>query len=344
MGGGELLLSADDSTTIEYIHYLYAVEVLRQLGESQITYRLTWQYGKEAKTIWNGSEELTRLFMQSHPEELTKYAMNRIAGLITHLYTFLPKLATGVYADVPLDPKELRSINSCLTNLLNFIPNSINKIKRDISFESKISGGDYFDIKVIERMLNNVFDTYTNKHRDLDTDRAKHKFGVKRHEVLNAAVYCNFSKLFDLLKKFVTAKLPTLLSCLYNVKSINDNRNVLSILASVASVFLHLRIPLNMHPNRLDRLYEKYLKTLPSTVEAIQLARQYTGCNLLEVVTDKCEILHGSQTITDPLSKNDYYREEPSGLLSKPEVDDDNLLERFLTTEILHCNLLELHM
>lgn len=66
-----------------------------------------------------------------------------------------------------------------MTNLLNFIPNSVNKIKRDISFESKISGGDYFDIKVIERVLSNIFNTYTDEHRDLDTDHAKHHFGVK---------------------------------------------------------------------------------------------------------------------------------------------------------------------
>lgn len=339
--GGDLLTTGDDQTIIEYIFHRYEAEALRNLTDSQITYRLTWQYGKETDAVWKNSDELTRLYMQSHPTELTKYAVHRICNMIHCLFDYLPKLTTGAYSDVPMEPKELRSINSGMTNLLNFIPNSVNKIKRDISFESKISGGDYFDIKVIERVLSNIFNTYTDEHRDLDTDHAKHHFGVKRHEVLNANVYCNFSKLFDLLKKFVLTKLPNVLSCLYNVKSINDNRNVLSILASVASVFMQLRIPLNMHPNKLDRLYEKYIKRLDPTIEAIQVARQYSGFNLLEVVGAEPCILSGSQYVTDPLTRNNFYHEEPAELSSKTEIKEDSLAERLLVTQILACGPLD---
>ena len=341
--GGDLLTGDDDLTIIEYIFHRYEAEVLRNLTDSQVTYRLVWQYGKETDAVWKDSEELTRLYMQSHPTELTKYAVHRICNLISCLFEYLPKLTTGAFSDVPMDPKELKSINSCMTNLLNFIPNSVNKIKRDISFESKISGGDYFDIKVVERILSNIFNTYTDKHRDLDTDRAKHKYGVKRHEVLNASVYCNFSKLFDLLKHFIEAKLPNVLSCLYNVKSINDNRNVLSILASVASVFMQLRIPLNIHPNKLDRLYDKYIKRLYDTTEAIQIARQYSGFNLLEVIGIEPNILSGSQYVTEPLTRNDFHHEEPNRLSAKLEVKEDSLAEKFMVTQILACGPIDVY-
>lgn len=39
--GGDLLTTGDDQTIIEYIFHRYEAEALRNLTDSQITYRLT---------------------------------------------------------------------------------------------------------------------------------------------------------------------------------------------------------------------------------------------------------------------------------------------------------------
>lgn len=338
MINGELLLTSDDSVVTEYIHYLYVVEILRSLGESKLTYKLAWQYGQETKAIWRDCPEMVNDFLQSHPDELNKYALKRVGSLVAKLFKFLPKLATGVYTDVPLDTGELNSVNRCITNMLNFIPSSLNKNKLDRSFNSKISGGDYFDSRLTERLLMNVFNTYTDKHRDLDTDVAKHKYGAKRHEVLNTSVYCRCSNLFELLSKFISEKLSKIETNFCCAKSINDNRNALSILASIASIFLHLRIPSNIHPNKLDRLYDKYIKQNSSVVDAIQLFRQYSGCSALEVITDNCEILKGTQFVKEPMTKNDFYKSEISVRNVTNELGDDNNIERYLVTKFMICN------
>ena len=338
MVGGDLLLARDDNAVIEYIHYLYVVEILRSLSDSKITYKLAWQYGKETKSIWSGCPEMVNEFLQSHPNELASYGVKRINDLVTDLYEYLLKLSTGVYSDVPLDTGELNSVNRCITNLINFIPSSLNKLKSDRSFDSKISGGDYFDIKLVERLLMNVFDSYTDKHRDLDTSEAKKKYGAKRHEVLNTSVYCRCSNLFDLLSKFVNTKLKNIEINLCCSKSINDNRNIISILASIASIFLHLRIPADIHPNRLDRLYDKYVKRNSNAIEAIQLFRQYSGCSALEVITKDCETLKGTQFVKEPMTKNDFYKIETSVRSVSDELGDDNNIERYLVTKFMACD------
>lgn len=335
MSSGELLLESDEGVVVEYINKLYTIELLRNICDNDITYGLTWQYGKASNAVWKNDPQLIKSFQLTHREELNQFATNRIMNTCKDLIKYLPKLFTGVYSDVPLDPKELSSVYQGIENFIRQVGN------RDaFTYERNISRGNYSDLSLIERLVMNVFNNYTEKHQDLSIDPIKKRYGAKRNEVLNRSVYCNSSKIFKLLEKLVSDNF-NVVGRMFNCcpKHMIDNKNALNLLVTAISIFFHMRIPNSIHPNSLDRLYDKYIKRDGYNVDGIQFARQYSGCNELEIITDDCELLNGLQHIKDELNSSqvNIFTNEPIVDRTNTNDNGDNIIERYLVTKYLLC-------
>jgi hypothetical protein len=56
--------------------------------------------------------------------------------------------------------------------------------------------------------------------------------------------------------------------------------------ADCAKVLYKLRVPYSIHPNRLDRLYEKYIMRDKRYAAGLDLARKYSAFNPVDVLDD----------------------------------------------------------
>lgn len=330
----DMLVTSDDSVVIEYIHKLYTLELLRKIHENDVTYGLTYQFGVLSGAAWKDDPVLVKNFQLTHKKELMEFGAYKVKCALTDLVNYVDKLSTCIYADVPLDPQELNSVYQGVENFLRTIVSGRDWLN---AYCRNLSKSTYSDLSILERLVMNVFNNFTEKHRDLSIEPIKKRYGPRRGELNNRHVYSNVDKIFTAVGKTISALSENIVNSIYgtNTKRYNDERNVLHVLVTFLSLLIHLRIPNSIHPNSLDRLYDKFIKKNGFGVDEIQHARQFSGCTELEVLVEDCSMLDSIPIVmqNEVNSHENIHRT----IIQRDNNNDngDSLIERYLVTKLL---------
>ena len=319
--------SEDDliPTHIKYIHALYCIEALRNIRIDNIDLQVAWQYGQMYNVAWKDHLPLVESYFHNYKHELRMFLMHKVFGVMSKLVQGSTLFASNLYTQTPLDPNTINTIVTNITqlaeedNLLrSFLSEHLVEVQKTDNITKHYRA--FMGLEVADRALCGVFDTFALKNKDQDSDHNKHHYGVARHEILdNKSYLC-----VEWLKK-----------CLLEGKNqiwFNQDNSIsyydhFGLWACVFSILYRLVIPLGMHPNRMDRMYDKYVMQHPRFQEAVQYARKYSALPL-EAVIDTC-----LPKLNDELMQDTVLKQHFSVGVTYP----DSLVERYLTTQYLCC-------
>ena len=320
----------DIRTNVDYIHRLLSLELLMKLDTNNTNIVQAWQYGQATDAVWKDNPVLVEKYAKKHVNDLHGFLLYRVGKEVQSLAEGLDDLASANYSLVPLDPNVY---NSLLANLTSAdIKAGAKKFftNRQFAVDNQYSGpfdfrilndndngykiADVGQLQTLVRLLHNEFNMYTSPNDDLDTPRSRAHYGVRRREILDRKIYMCWKCLKDSF-----AELSRKMANNYNYRET----------VTYLDIFYHLAIPATMHPNTLDRMYEKYVKRHPGFMDAVQKARRYSGFYPIDVICEEVARL--------PCPRVDL---NPSGLPNKflyTQVAPDSLVERYLVTRYLKC-------
>lgn len=309
-------------TNLQYINALYCIELLRNSNVDNVDLQTTWQYGQHFMTPWKDQKELVKRYLHTHHHDLRRFVMHKLMHVVNKLIEGMELFKTELYTMTPLEPNVYNSILANMDNMLHvteFEKRMFDEYRMDMlkpNSTMRTVHSNFMDFEVADRILCGVFDTYTTLTRDKDTDTAKHHFGVHRHEILDNKVYL----CIELLKKLYLRQIGEL--------RIVDHPFAYSNFgawACIFSMFYRLVIPATMHPNRLDRMYDKYLMRHYDAERAIQYARPFSTLSVEAVALNKLPNLN-PEYIKDTVLEENY---------SVGSTYPDGLVEKYLVSQFL---------
>lgn len=273
-------ISADSGLILEYINHLYSIELLRNCNPRDITLMNAYTFGVDSNSVWKNDKTCVQNFLATHRDEIEDYNRARIICMLNKLNEGLPKLKSLVYTNVPLGAEDLNSIVNGMENLFSKKRGTIFPVDTTTKSTKVYANVPEYDMQLMNNVLKNVFNSFTGERRDLDTRTLKKAFGAHRHEVIDALTYVNFDYVYEKLSKEIGRFLNG---------EILLNEFTVKLIADLFGVLYRLRIPANLHPNRLDRLYDKYILTNENAAEAIQYARKFSLLDPMDVAS--CHLL-----------------------------------------------------
>lgn len=323
-------------TIIEYINSLYLIELLRYSETSRIDLQIAHQYAKANNAPWADSEDMLMELYDKEKVALYEFLNQKFCRAVTKLLNGVTKTKSDLYTAVPLEPQIVISIfsalethfgsnwrvdptreNRALDSWLVLHPHtfcgtrSYTNIKEDFT--------SFTDLQVVDRLLLGVFDTFTTSQKGLNTDWMKDHYGPYRKDARDGKVYlrclCKWLSLtVDRLKKSH--------DCTFRCPS----------WSTVLSIIYHLNTPVGLHPGRLERMYEKYIRRNHHFAPAIQYARQFSTATAEDVVDDKLPDLCPFCSDTNRINSNFFIT----------AVYPNSLVEEYLATQWLlekglHC-------
>jgi hypothetical protein len=273
-------VTADSGLILEYINSLFAIETLRNANPKNVTLMTAHTFGIDSNAIWKQDKPCTQDFMHAHNPELVEYNIAKIICMLNKLNDGLNKLKTPLYTNVPLGAEDLNAIINGIENIFTKKRGTIFPVDSSLKNTRNISVVPDFDMQLMSNVLKNVFNSFTGERRDLDTRTLKKAFGQHRHEVIDGLTYVNFDKIHEILSKEIGRVLDG---------KVELNEANVKFIADLFGVLYRLRVPVNLHPNRLDRLYDKYILTDERAAEAIQYARKFSVLEPIDVIS--CHLL-----------------------------------------------------
>lgn len=273
-------ISADSGLTLEYINHLYSIELLRNCNPRNVTLMNAYTFGVDSNSVWKNDKTCVQNFLAAHRDEIEDYNKARIICMLNKLNDGLPKLKSLVYTNVPLGAEDLNSIINGMENLFSKKRGTIFPVDTTTKSTKIYANVPDYDMQLMSNVLKNVFNSFTGERRDLDTRTLKKAFDQHRHEVIDALTYVNFDYVYDKMSKEISRFLNG---------DILINEFSTKLIADLFGILYRLRIPVNLHPNRLERLYDKYILTNENAAEAIQYARRFSLLDPMDVVS--CHLL-----------------------------------------------------
>ena len=284
---------------LEYINQLYLIEILRHCEVTHLDLQIAWQMGKLNDEPWIDSPQLVKTVMGTKTKDMYYFLNSKFAKAVGKLLKGLEGHNDEHYLKTPLTQALIDSIMSGFDQLMVEIKqtNNLGNIPNWFEYDFSIGSGnefewgvpirhdysEYTDLQVVERLLIGWFDTYTDTYDDLDYAKARRKYGAARKEILDNRVYLCYKCLLD---KYKDIKETVLGEGQARRMSGGDFYIKCSAWACLLSILYRLSIPCDMHPARLDRMYDHYILTNPKAVKALQYGRKYGGCTAEQVIYD----------------------------------------------------------
>ena len=321
-----------DAEVTKYIRNLFAIELLRKADPWNVTLEGAWLYGTKFGCSWAipakkpgeipGALESAK---EIYRDKIIAYQYERLLHLVHKLNSGVEDLCSPTkYRAVALDQNLITSILSNLNAICerDFRAELLHvdqmKRQRNTTYKPRIRNSRtlFGEFENIDRMLVAVFDMWTEDRRDLDNEKAKAHYGVGRHDALDNKMYkcigCLEHMYGEQLKIFGNQTDPALA----------DN---FTMWASVFSMLYRLNVPRVIHPNSLNRLYEKYITRNEGFPIAISKCRCYSVLDPVDVVSvsveDLCPMITDGNSIT-------------SGQLARP-LEPESLVEKYLVCDYL---------
>lgn len=313
--------SEENKTIVKYINALYLIELLRKFNAANVTLMTAYQYGSEFLTPWRNDINLTKEFLRTNRYQLQKYNIYNACKAVQKLLGLYAETGTELYTEVPMDPNTRISILNCLDNAKN-----VTKFRRRMFDESQLdlklmssesnvryAHSNFSDFEIADRILCALFNKYTELNRDLDLDSTKMKFGPHRKEKLDNRSYMCLRLLQDTMD--------------IQIQDLDRGivYNNFGAYASILSMLFRLYIPACIHPNRLERMYEKYVLRMPYADQAISYGRTFCNVAVEDVIGDK---------LPDLCKLKEFDTDLPTRNMSNG-IDPDNLIEQYLITQYL---------
>lgn len=320
---------ADESLVLTYINSLYSIELLRATNVNEVTLVTAFDYAQSIGAPWKDSKEVAQYYVRERKNELIAFNKFKVREMILKLIEGLQKLESPAYYNIPVEPSIVNSIVGMLDNNDVSLEKRVNLI-RDYSYCEYPSrmrnnhSSESFDITLIGRIIDNVFNTFTGDRRDLDTDTAKRMFGNHRHEILDHKTYVNYGKVKKDLMNLVYTGEKFEQFCWDNSKF-----NAPAFWADYFKVLYKLRLPCCLHGNRLDRLFELYIQTNCKCGEALGKVRIFSSFLPVDVIGGKLR----------DLNPNALFEDQTRHEMSIGNYFSDSLVERYLITQYLVDNL-----
>ena len=320
---------ADESLVLTYINSLYSIELLRATNVNEVTLVTAFDYAQSIGAPWKDSKEVAQYYVRERKNELIAFNKFKVREMILKLIEGLQKLESPAYYNIPVEPSIVNSIVGMLDNNDVSLEKRVNLI-RDYSYCEYPSrmrnnhSSESFDITLIGRIIDNVFNTFTGDRRDLDTDTAKRMFGNHRHEILDHKTYVNYGKVKKDLMNLVYTGEKFEQFCWDNPKF-----NAPAFWDDYFKVLYKLRLPCCLHGNRLDRLFELYIQTNCKCGEALGKVRVFSSFLPVDVIGGKLR----------DLNPNALFEDQTRHEMSIGNYFSDSLVERYLITQYLVDNL-----
>lgn len=320
---------ADESLVLTYINSLYSIELLRATNVNEVTLVTAFDYGQTIGAPWKDSKEVAQYYVRERKNELVAFNKFKVREMILKLIDGLQKLESPAYYNIPVEPSIVNSIVGMLDNNDVSLEKRVNLI-RDYSYCTYPSrmrnnhSNESFDITLIGRIVDNVFNTFTGDRRDLDTDTARRMFGNHRHEILDHKTYVNYGKVKKDLRNLVFTGEKFEQFCWNDPKF-----NAPAFWADYFKVLYKLRLPCCLHGNRLDRLFELYIQTNCKCGEALGKVRIFSSFLPVDVIGGKLR----------DLNPNALFEDQTRHEMSIGNYFSDSLVERYLITQYLVDNL-----
>lgn len=309
-----------------YLASLYRIELLRNANIDNIDLMVAWQYGQEYLKPWKDNPYLIEDFFHTHHGELRLYVNNRFLRIVQTLINGLDIIMKpDLFTMTPLEPEIANSITAGMDDIIStgdFEKRLLDEYKADTSKPNstiRVARGNFTGFEVIDRLLCGVFDKFPELARELDDKKEKKLYGVHRHEILENKVYLCAGKLKEILGRQIGAGC----CCTENLYT------NLGAWACIFSMLYRLRVPIDMHPNRMDTLYDKYILRHPLATEAIEKMRPYSTLTVEAVADDKLPAFN-PEFIQDTVLKQRY---------SIAATYPSSLVEKYLVTAYLTRNI-----
>lgn len=307
---------SDDSLILEYINSLISIELLRNSDPMQVNYMTAYTFGQDSNAVWKDDVSSVKTFFETHRNELVEYNQMKIVCMMNKLNAGLVKLGTLVYTDTPLTPQEANTIYNGLEEIYpsDSKYRTINPIKYMNTENYEVI--DHLDLELMTRTVMNVFNSYTGERRDLDTRTLKKAFGQHRHEIVERRTYVDFKKISEMIKKDIATVLD-------NPSKIT--KSTAKFMADIFGLLYRLRVPVKIHPNRLERLYDKYVLTNDLATEAIEFANKFTLLEPMDIIS--CHLL--------PLNEKFIFTDIFPHERSIGSYTYDNIVEQYLVSQYI---------
>lgn len=319
----------DHKTVLQYLNRLYCIELLRYADVRHVDLHITMQYGRQFNQPWIDDSELARKYMHAHHWELMQYIKVRLHSVVEKLYAGMKDLTTNLYTQIPLDPAGRLAIVQALKELDD---NDFGQRLKDYATWNMIKylrGGQmmrpvtgmWMPFELADRLLCGIFDTYTMKDESFSNGDIKACRGPNRQEILDDPVYLCMCKINALGNTFYQGALMDEISWQWGI------------VASMLSIAYRLYIPRCIHPNRMDRFYDKYILHHPDIVPALQFARKWRWLSVEAVAMDHLPEMPHTNMVN---LKESTVLEEGFRLST---VYPNDLVEKYLVSQWLleHC-------
>ena len=316
-------------TIIEYINALYLIELLRYSETSRIDLQIAHQFAKASGAPWADSEDMLMKLYDEDKRNLYHFLNRKFANAVTKLLNGVEKTKSNLYTAVPLEPQLVNSIhaaleqhfgsnwkvdptieNRALESWLVLYPNFFDRFTTYTNIKEDFTA--FTDLQVVDRLLLGVFDTFTSSQKDLNTEWMKDHYGPYRKDAKDGKVYVRC------LCKWLSKTVERL-------KISSDATFRCPSWSTVLSIIYHLNTPMGLHPDRLERMYEKYIRRNHHFAPAIQYARQFSTATAEDVIDNKLPELCPFCLPTNKVNSNFFIT----------AVYPNSLVEEYLTTQWL---------
>ena len=281
----------EDAVVLDYIQSLYEIELIREANLVDVSLVSAIEFGIASGAPWKDRATYAADYKNSHKDNLVQYNCAKLCKLVKKLWDKAEILTTNNYHDLPMEPMLANSIVRCFENICIRTREGYIERPAPVPIYSKsmyknyANSTDTYDITVAARLVDDIFNTFTGDRRDLDTNSSKRLFGQHRHETLDNKTYVDYSAIVKTANFAIDTILMDIKLNLCNSpksKMLKWQTQV----ADYAKVLYKLRVPYSIHPNRLDRLYEKYIMRDKRYAAGLDLARKYSAFNPTDVLDD----------------------------------------------------------
>lgn len=323
---------------IRYINFLYGIELLRNSNIANVDQMLAWQYGQCYNTPWKDNDVLVYKFFTEHKTELYAYNIQKFTALTNKLLKEIENFKTEVYVKVALDPQTVNSLAAGLQEVT-----TDNNLMRSFMSEAQVNPslnataqprmirhyrGAFAGIEVADRVLCGIFDEWTQNRPLLNTHEAKHRYGADRQDILDNRVYaCTCWMKKQLLEALNVTSHPHTFAQAFSLYT-----SFFHLYASLFSILFRMVIPEGMHPNRLDRMYAKYIETHDKYHQYLCKARRASGLTAEVVAGDTIPLINKAYLENTVVCGNDP---EHHARFLYTATYPDSLVEKYLMTEYL---------
>ena len=316
-----------------YINFLYCIELLRNSNVENIGMQVAWQYGQVYSAPWKDNNHLVYNFLCTHKDELRAFVIQKYNRLVDKLLAETKNFKSPIYLKVALTPHLLGTISSALQEV-----QTDDNLMRSFISEATVNGhlnpsasarlirhyrGAFTGIELADRSLQGYFDMYPGSQYE---QQHQHEFGPNRVEIFDNRVYTCICWLKEQLVKAA----QSMRECQCFCKLFELYNEFFHLYASIFSTMFRLVIPYGMHPNRLDRMYEKYFICHPDYARYLAKARMWSILVAEDVAGDSLPLVN-----CDYLNDTILADLDPKKMVkfSYTVTYPDSLIEKYLVTQ-----------